>query len=78
MRPACLEQLPERDLAAARVARVQARAKNPRFLEISMLYLKLAGVNLDCRRTVAEAILAILPPTDAAKALGKAAKKAAS
>ncbi|MFS8071446.1 MAG: HEAT repeat domain-containing protein, partial [Byssovorax sp.] len=73
-----LEQLPERDLAAALVARVQAKAGDPRFLEIAMLHLKLAGVNLDCRRIVAEAILAILPPTDAAKALGKAAKKAAS
>ncbi len=47
-------------------------------LEVATLYLKLAGVNLDCRRIVAQAILAILPPTDAAKALGKAAKKAAS
>lgn len=73
-----LEELPERDLAAALVARVQARAGDPRFLEIATLHLKLAGVNLDCRRIVAEAILAILPPTDAAKALGKAAKKAAS
>lgn len=73
-----LAQLPERDLAAALVARVQARAGDPRFLEIAMLHLKLAGVTLDCRRIVAEAILAILPPTDAAKALGKAAKKAAS
>ena len=73
-----LKELPERDLAAALVARVQARAGDPRFLEVAMLHLKLAGVNLDCRRIVAEAILAILPPTDAAKALGKAAKKAAS
>lgn len=73
-----LEQLPERDLTAALVARVQANAGSPRFLELSLLHLKLAGVNLDCRRVVAEAILAILPPTDAAKALGKAAKKAAS
>jgi hypothetical protein len=30
-------------------------------------------VNLDCRRIVAEAILAIVPPTEAAKALRKAA-----
>jgi hypothetical protein len=73
-----LGQLPERDLAAALVARVQARAGDPRFLEIATLHLKLAGVHLDCRRIVAEAILAILPPSDAAKALGKAAKKAAS
>jgi hypothetical protein len=73
-----LEQLPERDLTAALVARVQANAGNPRFLEQSMLHLKLAGVNLDARRTVAQAILAILPPTDDAKALGKAAKKAAT
>jgi hypothetical protein len=73
-----LEQLPERDLTAALVARVQSKAGDPRFLEIALLHLKLAGVNLDSRRVVAEAILAILPPTEAAKALGKAAKKAAS
>jgi len=73
-----LEQLPEQDLAAILVARLQAKASDPRFMELSMLYLKLAGVNLDCRRVVAEAILALLPPTEAAKALGKAAKKAAS
>ena len=73
-----LEQLPEQDLAATLVARVQARAGDPRFMDLAMLYLKLAGVNLDCRRVVAAAILAILPPTEAAKPLGKAAKKAAS
>jgi HEAT repeat protein len=73
-----LKEIPAGDLAAALVARVQARAGDPRFLEIGLLHLKLAGVNLDCRRIVAEAILAIVPPTEAAKALGKAAKKAAS
>ena len=73
-----LAELPERDLTAALVARIQASASDPRFLDRALLYLKLAGVNLDSRRVVAEAILAILPPTDAAKALGKAAKKAAS
>jgi hypothetical protein len=73
-----LEQLPERDLTAALVARVQARKGTVRFLELGLLYLKLAGVNLDSRRSVAEAILSFLPPTDDAKALGKAAKKAAT
>ena len=73
-----LEQLPEQDLAATLVARLQAKASDPRFMDLAMLYLKLAGVNLDCRRVVAAAILAILPPTEAAKAVGKAAKKAAS
>ncbi len=73
-----LEQLPAPDLAATLVARLQAKASSPRFLDLAMLYLKLAGVNLDCRRVVAEAILAVLPPTEAAKAVGKAAKKAAS
>jgi hypothetical protein len=73
-----LEQLPERDLTAALVARVQARKGAVRFLELGLLYLKLAGVNLDSRRSVAEAILSFLPPTDDAKALGKAAKKAAT
>jgi hypothetical protein len=73
-----LAELPERDLTAALVARVQANASDPRLIDRAMLYLKLAGVNLDSRRVVAEAILAVLPPTDDAKALGKAAKKAAS
>ena len=73
-----LEELPERDLTAALVARVRAKQGHSRFLELGLLYLKLAGVNLDSRRIVAEAILALLPSTDDAKALGKAAKKAAT
>jgi hypothetical protein len=73
-----LEQLPAEDLAATLVARLRAKASEPRLLDLGLLYLKLAGVNLDCRRTVAAAILALLPPTEAAKSLGKAAKKAAS
>ncbi|MEP7119711.1 MAG: HEAT repeat domain-containing protein [Byssovorax sp.] len=73
-----LAEQPERDLTAALVARVHASAGDPRLIDRSTLYLKLAGVNLDSRRVVAEAILAILPTTDEAKALLKAAKKAAS
>jgi HEAT repeat protein len=72
-----LEQLPDRDLAATLVARLQARKGDPRFLDHAMLYLKLAGVHLDCRRTVGQAILALLPAEEAGKSLGKAAKKAA-
>ncbi len=72
-----LAELSERDLSAALVARVEKAAGDPRFVDLAQLYLKLAGAHLDCRRIVAQAILARLPAAEVSGALGKAAKKAA-
>jgi hypothetical protein len=72
-----LEQLPDTELAAALVARVQARAQAPGFAEAGPLYLKLASVHPHCRRAVAQAVLdAAAADPEANKALVKAAKKA--
>ncbi len=73
-----LEQLPDQDLAATLVARLQARVDTPSFAATATLYLKLASVHPDCRRAVGNAVLAAIRNPEASKALVKAAKKAVS
>lgn len=76
-----LEQLPDREVTAALVARVGARAGSPEagtpgFAEAASLYLELARVHPSSRRAVAEAIVAAVKDPAAHPALLKAARKA--
>lgn len=71
-----LEQLSDRDLAAALVARVRVHAALADFAEVAPICLKLAQVHPDCRRAVGQAVLDAVPDPEAQKALVKAARKA--
>jgi HEAT repeat protein len=71
-----LEQLPDREIAAALAARVRARAGSPGFDEAASLYLKLAQVHPFSRRAVAEAIVDAVKDAAAHPGLLKAARKA--
>ncbi|MEO7329467.1 MAG: HEAT repeat domain-containing protein, partial [Minicystis sp.] len=71
-----LSELSVNDLSALLVARVEKAAGEPRFAEQAQLYLRLAGAQLDVRRTVGQAILASLSAAEAASSLGKLARKA--
>lgn len=71
-----LEQLPDRELAATLIARLEERAARDSFADVAMLYLKLAAVHPDARRAVGKAVLALAGDREDLKTLVKAAKKA--
>jgi hypothetical protein len=71
-----LEQLSDRDLAVALVARVRLHAPLADFAEVAPICLKLAQVHPDCRRAVGQAVLDAIPDPEAQKALVKSARKA--
>jgi HEAT repeat protein len=71
-----LTELPDQDLAAALIERLEQKSQDPAFPDVASLYLKLAAVHPDCRRAVAKAILGLLPASEEQRPLGKVAKKA--
>jgi HEAT repeat protein len=52
-----LAEMPDRDLAATLIARLEQKPRDAAFPDVASLYLKLAAVHPDCRRAVAKAIL---------------------